>query len=90
MKEYKKIYDIKEFTKRIQETINIIKKLDSNYNIIVSKPTEEDNENYIYLHIYYNSKIMVYDKLKYNTIDVISDYLNGIKDCLLNIEDKEL
>ena len=91
MKEYTKIYDIKEFRKRIEKDIETIKKIDSNYYITIDDANEEENENYIYLHINYISVLGIeHTQLKYNTIDVISDYIKGIKDALLIQEDKNI
>lgn len=91
MKEYTKIYDIQEFKKRIEKDIEIIKKIDSNYYITIDDANEEENENYIYLHINYISVLGIeHTQLKYNTIDVISDYIKGIKDTLLIQEDKNI
>ena len=91
MKEYTKIYDIKEFRKRIEKDIETIKKIDSNYYITIDDANEEENENYIYLHINYISVLGIeHTQLKYITIDVISDYIKGIKDALLIQEDKNI
>jgi len=89
MKEYKKTYDVQAFNKRIKKYIEEIKKLNKNY-IFTTSPSEEE-ENYIFLHIFIfdkNDKI-ISEELKYNTIDVISEYLRGIKETMQNLKGME-
>ena len=79
MKEYKKIYSVYLFKKHIFEIIEDINKIDKKYTFKIIE--DKYNKNFIFIEKYIND--VLYSK-KYNSVDCIYEYLQGIKGTLLD------
>lgn len=87
MKEYTKILDVKRYVERVKRTIRIIDEIEQEdlkkHKFILVKC--KNNEEFYTLRKYYNGELK---SVIYDTIDVISGNLDGIKQTILDYKMK--